>query len=357
MRKATVVGQRSATGLWAEQKVVVVQGSEPVEVVPVTGAEEDEALAFLTALKERTGVAPVDEDEFRRLSGAAPIRDRDWIWGAHLAVSDGDVVAYAGTRLAPAAGATLRARADLALDRDHPRAEAALCAVLDDARDHAQRHRTGAISDAMNDTAASPGGADVQAWLRGASEDDLRAAASVGFTLHRRLHVLALDLTGDAAGGRDLPVMPVMPVVPDGLSLRRFVPDLDDAAVAALLTEAYPHSSDDWDERSIAARRATDWFRAEDVLLLSDDDIDVLVGVHWTRRRGSGVGEVHNLALSPEAQGRGLGGLLLDAGIAHLASFGCTEVLLWVDAANTRAVELYVSRGFAPRWDDVALDG
>ena len=331
-----------------------MQGSSPVEVVPVTGAEEDEALAFLTALKQRTGVAPVDEDEFRRLSGAAPIRDRDWIWGAHLAVSDGDVVAYAGTRLAPAAGAPSLARADLALDRDHPRAEAALRAVLDDARDHAQRHRTGAISDTRSETGASPGGADVQAWLRGASEDDLRAAASVGFTLHRRLHVLALDLTGDAAGGRDLPVMPVMP---DGLSLRRFVPDVDDAAVAALLTEVYPHSSDDWDERSIAARRATDWFRAEDVLLLSDDEIGVLVGVHWTRRRGSGVGEVHNLALSPEAQGRGLGGLLLDAGIAHLANIGCTEVLLWVDEENPRAVELYVSRGFVPRWDDVALNG
>jgi mycothiol synthase len=331
--------------------VVVVQGSNPVEVVPVTGAEEDEAFAFLTALMQRTGVAPVDEDEFRRLTGAAPIRDRDWIWGAHLALSEGAVVAYAGTRLAPAAGAPSLARADLALDRDHPQAEAALRAVLDDARDHVQRHRSGAIGHASSGPSESAGGDDVQAWLRGATEEDLRAAASVGFALSRRLHVLALDLSGDGAGGWE------MPVTPEGLTLRRFEPDLDDAAVAALLTEVYPHSSSDWDERSIAARRATDWFRAEDVLLLSDDETDVLVGVHWTRRRGGGIGEVHNLALSPEAQGRGLGGLLLDVGVAHLASIGCTEVLLWVDAANTRAVELYTSRGFAPRWDDVALNG
>lgn len=339
MRKATVLCQRSATG----QEVVVVQGSSPVEVVPVQGAEEDEAFVFLTALMQRTGVAPVDEDEFRRLSGAAPIRDRDWIWGAHLALSEGVAVAYAGTRLAPAAGAPSLARADLALDRDHPQAEAALCAALEDAREHARRHGNGDSSGAGSD--------DVQAWLRGATEDDLRAAASVGFALRRRLHVLALDLTGDGAGGWDMPVMP------DGLTLRRFVPDLDDAAVAALLTEVYPHGSNDWDERAIAARRATDWFRAEDVLLLSDDEADVLVGVHWTRRRGGGIGEVHNLALSPDAQGRGLGGLLLDVGVAHLASVGCTEVLLWVDAENTRAVELYLSRGFASRWDDVALEG
>jgi len=338
LRKATVLCQRSATG----QKVVVVQGSIPVEVVPVTGAEEDEAFAFLTALMQRTGVAPVDEDEFRRLSGAAPIRDRDWIWGAHLALSEGVVVAYAGTRLAPAASADCLARADLALDRDHPQADAALCAALEDARDHARRHPTGARSD--------EGGDDVQAWLRGATEEDLRAAASVGFALRRRLHVLALDLT-DGAGRWDMPVMP------EELTLRRFVPDVDDAAVAALLTEVSPHGSNDWDERAIAARRATEWFRAEDVLLLSDDATGVLVGVHWTRRRGGGIGEVHNLALSPDAQGRGLGGLLLDVGVAHLASIGCTEVLLWVDAENTRAVELYTSRGFAPRWDDVALDG
>jgi ribosomal protein S18 acetylase RimI-like enzyme len=31
-------------------------------------------------------------------------------------------------------------------------------------------------------------------------------------------------------------------------------------------------------------------------------------------------------------------------------------VLLWVDRANERAVELYTSRGFTTRWDDVAFE-
>jgi mycothiol synthase len=82
-----------------------------------------------------------------------------------------------------------------------------------------------------------------------------------------------------------------------------------------------------------------------------------LLGVHWTKRRTSEIGEVHNLALHPDVQGRGLGGPLLDAGLAHLEHVGCREVILWVDARNAPALALYRSRGFSVRWDDVALDG
>jgi mycothiol synthase len=75
------------------------------------------------------------------------------------------------------------------------------------------------------------------------------------------------------------------------------------------------------------------------------------------KRRGDGVGEVYNLALAPEAQGRGLGGLLLDVGLAHLTEIGIHEVILWVDAENPPALALYRARGFTPRWDDVSLTG
>jgi len=75
------------------------------------------------------------------------------------------------------------------------------------------------------------------------------------------------------------------------------------------------------------------------------------------KRRGDGVGEVYNLAVDPAAQGRGLGPLLLDAGLAHLFATGMRDVVLWVDATNTRALALYRSRGFTHRWDDVSLVG
>ena len=335
--------------------------------VEVRGAGLAEARAFLASLEAASGVPPVDEDEQRRLADVEPIRDRDWSWGGHLALVDDVPVAYAGTRLpsAPPSDPTACvARVDLALDRSYVDASDALVAALDDARDHAQR-RVAASDEGgtpVPDGPQTPGQGPVQAWLRGATEDDLAAAGRAGFTLSKRLHVMAVPLDPSRAGSPG--AAPSGVALPEGLRIRSFdAASSEDAdAVVALLAAAYPGSEGGWDAAGFAVRRATDWFRAEDLLLLEGDEDEAaaaphLLGVHWTKRRGEGVGEVHNLALGPAARGRGLGGLLLDAGLAHLAEAGCHEVILWVDAENTPALRLYRSRGFVPRWDDVALIG
>ena len=77
--------------------------------------------------------------------------------------------------------------------------------------------------------------------------------------------------------------------------------------------------------------------------------------MHWTKRRGEGVGEVYNLAVAPDGQGHGLGRRLLDAGLRHLRGIGCGEVLLWVDLANEAAIRLYTTAGFTARWEDIAF--
>ncbi len=319
--------------------------------VVVRGAGLAEARDFLARIEGATGVPPVDEDEQRRLAAVVPIRDQDWTWGGHLVEVDGTPVAYAGTRLPPASASaapssSCAARVDLALDRTHSAVTIALHAALDDARAHVARP---AGTDGAP-TAVAPGA--VQAWLRGATAEDLAAAAEAGFALVKRLHVMALTLTP----GRPIAVAEL----PDGLRIRAFAADdpADADAVVGLLAAAYPGSEGGWDANGFAVRRATDWFRAEDLLLLEDPTappVSRLLGVHWTKRRGDAVGEVHNLALAPDARGRGLGAALLDAGLAHLAAAGCREVILWVLAENTAALELYRSRGFVPRWDDVAL--
>ncbi len=89
--------------------------------------------------------------------------------------------------------------------------------------------------------------------------------------------------------------------------------------------------------------------------MIAEDADGRVLGLHWLKRRSASVGEVHNLAIHPDGQGRGLGPLLLRAGLDHLAATGCDEVVLWVDRANERAVRLYTSLGFVTRWDDVAL--
>ena len=331
-----------------------------VATVRVRAADPTEVRAFLARLEVEDGVPPVDEDEQRRLAGQPPVRDQDWWWGGHLVTVDDVTVAYAGTRLAPdvhvSGIADCAARVDLAFDRRHPAAQQALHAALEDAREHAARAGSTDVCDER----------PVEVWLRGATAADLATTADAGFRVQRRLHVLgaslgaALGATVDeiaaATGHATRRATGAADTVPDGLRLRTFDSDAaaDDDAVVALLAAAYPERHV-WHGSDFAALRASDWFRADDLLMLESED--GLLGIHWMKRRGDGIGEVHNLALAPEAQGRGLGGLLLDAGLSHLTDIGIHEVILWVDAENPPALALYRTRGFTPRWDDVSLTG
>jgi len=315
--------------------------------VEVRGAGLEEARGLLARLEAATGVPPVDEDEQRRLAGLPSVRDPGWDWGGHLILCGGAPVAYAGVRLPPleAGSEACAGRVDVAFDRTHPQAQQALAAALTDIRDHVDRRGT------RGTMARGP----VEAWLRGATAEDLATAASIGFAEKGRLHVLGVDVSTIVRGRGQADALKE---VPEGLRLRTFdAADPSDAgAVVTLLTRAYPEL-DGWYERSFETLRAGDWFRAEDLLLLEDTADGRLVGLHWMKRRGDGVGEVYNLAVDPEAHGHGYGPLLLDAGLEHLVAVGCREVVLWVQSTNARAYTLYRSRGFELRWEDVSLVG
>jgi ribosomal-protein-alanine N-acetyltransferase len=56
--------------------------------------------------------------------------------------------------------------------------------------------------------------------------------------------------------------------------------------------------------------------------------------------------DVQTVAVRADAQGRGIGALLLDALLAEAARRGCTEILLEVRADNAPAIALYRARGF-----------
>lgn len=295
--------------------------ARPVE----TSDDVTAAVELLDRAEDSTEVPLVDESERLRLSRLAEHgTGRVEHHHAALAWVDGHAVGYAG--LVVAGEAHEHSRADVAVAPERRGCGSTLNSLLQSI-------------DVLADTHGVHG---TEVWIRQAGPSDITCAVGAGYAVHRRLMVLGRSL--DPAPGAS---------VPDDVVLRSATPDDHDAMVT-VLAGAYEGTDEaGWDHDRLAERVAYPWFDHDDVLLAELDD--EVLGLHWTKRRGAGVGEVYNLAVHPRAQGLGLGRVLLDAGLVHLAEVGCDEVLLWVDLSNEPAVRLYVAAGFDARWEDVAL--
>jgi mycothiol synthase len=152
--------------------------------------------------------------------------------------------------------------------------------------------------------------------------------------------------------GADLPDA----VLPDGVTIRAFVPGKDEDAWLAANRAAFADHPEQGNltRADLEARMAEDWFDPAGFFLAEDRD-GRLLGYHWTKvhpRHGAhpAIGEVYVVGVTPEAQGMGLGKALTIAGIKHLRDAGLNAVMLYVDADNAAAVALYRRLGFT-RWD------
>lgn len=101
----------------------------------------------------------------------------------------------------------------------------------------------------------------------------------------------------------------------------------------------------------LRAREAESWFDADDFLLARGSDGDLL-GFIWLKVEDT-VGEVYAVGVHPAASGRGLGRLLMEAGLARLRDRRVEAVTLYVEADNLPAVSLYRSLGFTDHTIDV----
>ena len=182
-------------------------------------------------------------------------------------------------------------------------------------------------------------------WAHGDHPSATALALSLGFRRTRVLYQMRRSLFA--------PIDP--PELPDGVTLRAFVPGEDDEAWVALNARAFAHLPDQgrWTLKDLRVRMAEPWFDPAGFLLAVRDAR--LVGFHWTKVHGDRghdhdpMGEVYVLGVDPAAHGLGLGRALTLAGLRYLRSRGLAQAMLYVDEANTPAVALYGKLGFA-RW-------
>lgn len=113
--------------------------------------------------------------------------------------------------------------------------------------------------------------------------------------------------------------------------------------VNAAAFAAHPEQGE-MDPTNFARRRSEPWF--DPAGLLVADSGSGLLGFHWTKQHDARHGEVYVVGVDPAAQGRGLGRVLTIAGLAHLATLGLDEVILYVESDNAAAVALYSGLGF-----------
>jgi mycothiol synthase len=195
---------------------------------------------------------------------------------------------------------------------------------------------------------AGAGPLPLRIWAHGDLPAAARLAAAAGFTRVRSLLQMRRSLADS------LPE----PRLPDGVTLRSFVPGQDEDEWLALNAAAFKDHPEQggWTRGELEHREAQPWFDPAGFFLAVREGR--MAGFHWTKIHtsadaGEPTGEVYVVGVHPAEQGSGLGKALTLAGLHYLRGREIPSVMLYVDGENTAAIRLYESLDFAHTSTDV----
>ncbi|MEZ7002862.1 mycothiol synthase [Streptomyces sp. AD55] len=282
----------------------------------LTAEQAGAVLALLAEAARHDGQQAVSEQGRLHLRGAA----REGI--AHLLLStDGELVGYAQLE-----------------DTDPVEPPAAELVVH-------PSHRGRGHGRALGSALLAASGKRLRVWAHGGHAAARHLAQALGLALFRELRQMRRPLTG-----LGLPE----PRLPEGVTVRPFVPGEDDAAWLAVNAAAFAHHPEQGSltQRDLDDRKAEPWFDPAGFFLAERDG--ELVGFHWTKEHADeGLGEVYVVGIRPDAQGGGLGKALTAIGLRHLERRGLPTAMLYVDADNEAAVAVYERLGFTTHETDL----
>ncbi|WP_329187267.1 mycothiol synthase [Streptomyces sp. NBC_01428] len=206
-------------------------------------------------------------------------------------------------------------------------------------------HRGRGHGRALGTAMLNESGKRLRVWAHGGHSAARHLAQVLGLTLFRELRQMRRPLEGlDLAD----------PKLPEGVSVRAFVPGQDDTAWLAVNAAAFAHHPEQGSltQRDLDDRIGEAWFDPAGFFLAFRGD--ELVGFHWTKVHAEeGLGEVYVLGVRPGVQGGGLGKALTTIGLRHLAAQGLPTAMLYVDADNKPAVAVYERLGFVTHETDL----
>lgn len=285
----------------------------------LTSQEQEAVFALARRAAQADGVDPLNEESLLALRHRTAGR-------THVLATAGDVdqgadgASDAGSQALVGYGTLANGSAEVVIDPDARQAGVG-----------------GRLLDALREV--DP---DLMLWAHGDLDGGRRLAASRGMVPRRPLWRMERPVAGEFS---ELPSV----TLPEGISVRAFVPGEDDEAWLELNARAFADHAEQgrMTAADLTARTQEEWFDPTGFLLLVDDSRDgELVGFHWTKIDDLPVGEVYVVGVDPERQGEGLGRVATLVGLHHLAGRGVETVELYVDGDNRAAVATYGRLGF-----------
>ena len=193
------------------------------------------------------------------------------------------------------------------------------------------------------------GGGHVHLWVSKATARHDAVAAAAGLEKGRQLLQMRRPLPLPESFDYDA-----------GLALRPFLPGQDERAWLEVNNRAFAWHPEQggWDLDTILGRESQPWFDPAGFLLHERDGR--LAAFCWTKVHADhapALGEIYVIAVDPDFHGLGLGRALTTAGLHWLEGQGLQVGMLYVDAGNTTAVQLYETMGFSVDHTDQAYVG
>lgn len=221
---------------------------------------------------------------------------------------------------------------------------------------------TAALAELVARSDATGGG--LLAWAHGTNPAAEALLARAGFTPQRSLYRMELDPRELRSAHTAPPAVPL----PAGFTLRNFDAGRDAAAWVAVNAAAFATHPEQGriTVDDFALMRQEPWFNAADLFLLETPS--ALAGYTWVKTVRGGeasagegktadaaadqgaagqlAAELYAIGIDPAFSGQGLGKALLEVTLARMAELRPTQVELYVDGENERAVGMYERAGF-----------
>ena len=197
---------------------------------------------------------------------------------------------------------------------------------------------------------------DCRLWAHGENAGAHQLATSLGFHQSRVLWQMRRSLLAPLPKSDTIPNNDILA----GLSIRTFSAENDSHAWLELNNEVFQDHPEqgDWTLRDLKVRMSEGWFDSAGFFVAFDKS-NQMVGYTWTKIHGGlhhgdhehpEIGEIYVLGVHPDFRGVGLAQLLTVRALEYLRAHRLTAAMLYVDAKNQRAIELYQDLGFS-QWD------